>query len=284
MKPIVAIIAQGTMGAGLARRLTDHGVEVLTSLSGRGEQSRARAAAAGMRAVELRDLMDAQFLLSILPPASALPFALSMAPLLRTARRKPVFADCNAVSPETIQSIAGALRDTAAPFVDVGIIGLPPQEGSAGPRLYAAGDSAPELRILNEYGLSVCLLEGPIGRASALKMSYAGITKGLVAVASAMILSASRAGVGNALRNELEASVPTLLASLARGVPDMLPKAYRWVAEMQQIQQFLGGDTAAREIYAGAEHLYERLAADVIGGHAEADAILHFFGDPKQQR
>ena len=268
------------MGAGLAKRLTDHGVEVLTSLSGRGEQSRARAAAAGMRAVGLPDLMEAQFLLSILPPAGALPFAVDMAPILRAAHRKPVFVDCNAVSPETVRSIADSLRETAAAFVDVGIIGLPPQEGSPGPRLYAVGESARGLRILNEYGLSICLLEGPVGTASALKMSYAGITKGLTAVATAMILSASRAGVGNALRDELEASAPTLLASLARGLPDMLPKAYRWVAEMEQIRQFVGADTAARKIYEGAEHLYERMAADVAGGHAEADAILHFFGKP----
>jgi putative dehydrogenase len=277
LKPIVAIVAQGTMGAGLAKRLHDHGVQVLTSLAGRGPQSRARAEAAGMHAVELEELLQAQFLLSILPPSSALPFAVSMAPLLRSARHKPVFADCNAVSPGTVQAIADALRGTSAPFVDVGIIGLPPTETYAGPRLYAAGESAGELCVLNDYGLNVCVLEGPLGTASALKMSYAGITKGLVAVAAAMILGAGRSGVSAALRKELEASAPALFTSLARGLPDMLPKAYRWVAEMQQIQEFVGDDAAAKEIYAGAEHLYERIAADVAGGRAAADVIQDFF-------
>jgi L-threonate 2-dehydrogenase len=277
LNPIVAIVAQGSMGAGLAGRLRDHGVRVLTSLAGRGAQSRARAEAAGMHAVEPEELLEAQFLLSILPPSNALPFAVRMAPLLRSARHKPVFADCNAVSPVTVQAIADALRGTGAPFVDVGIIGLPPTDNYPGPRLYAAGESARELGILNAYGLNVCLLDGPIGRASALKMSYAGITKGLAAVASAMILSADRSGVAAALREELEASAPTLLSSLARALPDMLPKAYRWVAEMQQIQEFVGDDTAARQIYAGAEHLYARIAADVAGGRAAADAIQDFF-------
>ncbi len=57
----------------------------------------------------------------------------------------------------------------------------------------------------------------------------------------------------------------------------MLPKAYRWVAEMQQIQEFIGEDTAAKEIYAGTEHFYERIAADVAGVRAAADAIRNFF-------
>jgi L-threonate 2-dehydrogenase len=232
--------------------------------------------------VDLQGLMHAQFLLSILPPASALPFALSLAPTLRSAVRQPVFVDCNAVSPRTLQSIADSLRDTGVRFVDVGIIGLPPREDYAGPCLYAAGANAGELSVLNEYGLNVRRLEGPIGTASALKMAYAGITKGLIAVASSMILSAGRAGVADALEHELASSAPTLLASLSRGVPDMLPKAYRWVEEMRQIQDFAGGDSAAGEIYGGAEHLYQRIAAGLPEQSDEVKALLRFF-DPRER-
>ena len=46
---VVAIIAQGAMGAGMAHRLTSHGATVLTSLAGRSPASARRAAAAGMR-------------------------------------------------------------------------------------------------------------------------------------------------------------------------------------------------------------------------------------------
>jgi 3-hydroxyisobutyrate dehydrogenase-like beta-hydroxyacid dehydrogenase len=278
LKPIVAIVAQGTMGAGLAARLTARGVQVLTSLLGRSAESRARAEAAGMRAVDVQGLMDSQFLLSILPPASALPFAQSLAPTLRSAAQRPVFVDCNAVSPKTLQSIADSLGDTGVRFVDVGIIGLPPREDYAGPCLYAAGAGAGELTVLNEYGLNVRCLEGPIGTASALKMAYAGITKGLIAVASSMIINAERAGVADALKRELASSAPALLASLSRGVPDMLPKAYRWVAEMQQIQDFAGSDSAARALYEGAEHLYQRFASGMSEESDEINALLHFFG------
>jgi 3-hydroxyisobutyrate dehydrogenase-like beta-hydroxyacid dehydrogenase len=272
------------MGSGLARLLTAHGVQVLTALSGRSDASRARAAAAGMQAVPLEGLAQADFILSILPPAHALPFARSLVPILRNAVRKPLFVDCNAVSPQTLKSIAGVLRETEAAFVDVGIIGLPPQGDYPGPRLYAAGKDAARLISLNDYGLQICLLETPIGSASALKMAYAGRSKGLTAVASSMILAATRDGVAGQLQRELAASEPLLLASLARRIPDMLPKAYRWVEEMEQIRQFAAADPAAAEIYAGAGKLYERIAADFSGAQLEIAAFDAFLslsaGDP----
>ena len=45
--PIVAIIAQGEMGHGVAQRLAENGVRVLTSLAGRSPRSEARAGKAG---------------------------------------------------------------------------------------------------------------------------------------------------------------------------------------------------------------------------------------------
>ena len=41
--PVVAVIAAGMMGAGVGRRLADHGVKVLTSLAGRGGSTAERA-------------------------------------------------------------------------------------------------------------------------------------------------------------------------------------------------------------------------------------------------
>ncbi len=270
------------MGSALAKKLTEHGAEVITALTGRSEASRARAAAAGMRPVTLEGLAEADFLLSILPPGEARPFAQSLAPILHRAIRKPIFADCNAISPDSVRSIADTLSGTGASFVDVGIIGLPPKGDYAGPRLYAAGEAAARLNLLNDYGLQVCVLGNAIGSASALKMAYAGITKGLIAVASSMLLAATRAGVAGALEHELASSESWLLGSLARRIPDMLPKAYRWVAEMQQIREFVGADPAAAEIYAGAAGLYERLARDFAGERLETRAFDDFFANRTQ--
>ena len=241
MTAVVAIVAAGNMGAAVAGRLTGHGVRVLTTLAGRGVASVARAEAAGMTDVPLDRLPAAEMVLSILPPAHALSFARQMAPLLLAAERKPVFVDCNAVSPETVRQIGAVISATGAPFVDASIIGLPPKPGQASPHIYACGASAARLQALSEYGLDVRVLDGAIGAASALKMSYAGINKGVAAIAAAMILAASRSGATGALYQEMSESLPGLLNSLGRQVPDMLPKAYRWVAEMREIAAIMTG-------------------------------------------
>jgi 3-hydroxyisobutyrate dehydrogenase-like beta-hydroxyacid dehydrogenase len=280
VKPIVAIVAQGTMGTGLARRLSEHGVTVLTDVAGRSEASHARARAAGMTSVNREELTRAEIVMSVMPPALALPFAADLAPLLKRAPRKHLFVDCNAVNPATVLSIAQVIEPTGAAFVDVGIIGLPPRDGGPQPRLYAAGAAADQLAVLNAYGLHVRVIAGPVGTASALKMSYAGITKGLIFVSSAMLLAAARAGVAAPLAAELSESEPQLLASLTRRIPDMLPKAYRWVAEMEQISGFAAADPSAAALYQAAARFYERIAADVLTGGAETSAFNEFFRAP----
>ena len=87
MTPSVAIIAPGSMGAGIGRRLTEHKVTVLTSLAGRTDASAKRAREAGMQPVEDRALAEADFLLSIVPPGDAVALARRLAAVLTAAKR-----------------------------------------------------------------------------------------------------------------------------------------------------------------------------------------------------
>lgn len=273
--PVVAILAQGAMGAGVASRLSAHGVRVLTCVAGRSAASAARAEAAGMEAVPEAAFVEADAFLSILPPAEALATARRLAPIFATAPAPPLYADCNAVSPETMQRMAALLGGHGLRVVDAGIIGGPPREGYAGPVIYASGPEAPRLvALLAGRGLDLRTLDGPVGAASALKMSYAGITKGLVAIASAMMLAATRAGAADALRAELAASQPALSAWFERMVPSMYAKAYRWSGEMEEIADFTGEDDSASAMYRGAAALYARLADPASA--TEIDALRDF--------
>lgn len=271
--PTIAIIAQGAMGAGIARRLTAHGLRVLTSLEGRSLASAARAAAAGMEAVAPEALGQADMLLSVLPPAEALALAERVAPLLRPGM---VYADCNAVSPALAERIGAVLAPSGCAYVDAGIIGGPPREDGYTPKLYASGPHAARLAALEAYGLKVPVLDGPIGAASALKMCYAGITKGLTAIGSAMVLAADRAGAAAALHAELSESQAVLMPWLGRFIPSMFDKAYRWVGEMEEIAAFLGEERGEQAIYRGAADLYTRLAADRAEGGEEIAALRRF--------
>jgi L-threonate 2-dehydrogenase len=276
MKPIIAVIAPGMMGSGVGQRLTENGADVVTSLAGRGKASAARAQAAGMRAVDDPAFADADIILSIVPPGSALTLAERLAPVLAAAPRKPLYVDCNAVSPRTVARIAAVIEAAGAPFVDGGIIGGPPKPGSTGTKIYVSGPEAPRAAKLTEHGLEMKLLGAGIGEASALKMSYAGITKGFTALGAAMMLAATRGGSADALHAELAESQKPLLAWLTRQTPNMYSKAYRWVAEMEEISTFTGEDKAAGALFAAAARFYERIAADVDGDGKETAALTAF--------
>jgi 3-hydroxyisobutyrate dehydrogenase-like beta-hydroxyacid dehydrogenase len=278
MTPVVAVIAPGMMGAAVGKRLVDSGVKVLTSLKGRSAETATRAKAAGMAVAGDEEIAASDFILSILPPGDAVALAERFQPALKASNAKPVYVDCNAINPKTVDRVAAVIAPTDCPFVDSGIIGSPPKPGDAGPRFYASGPAAPRFATLRQYGLDVRVLDGAISAASALKMSYAGITKGTQAIGAAMMLAATRAGSADALFAELSSSQKEMFAWFKRGLALMPPKAYRWVAEMHEIAGFVGEDPTAHELYEGAAHFYERIAEDFDGDKNDVTALTEFFG------
>lgn len=275
------------MGAAVAQRLALRGAAVAVTLAGRGAASAARATGLMALPSEAALAAWADLVLSILPPGEAEALAGRLAPVLVPRGAAVAYADCNAVAPATVARVAALLPGVR--FADVGIVGGPPRQERAGPprqepgvppagggagaptggeagaadpgpRFYASGDASC-LAAVAAHGIDVRPLAGGIGAASALKMAYAGITKGLTALGAVMALGAARADAAAALHAELAASQPALLAWLERSEPAMFAKAYRWVAEMEEIEAFLG-DLPGAAIYGGAARLYERLAQD----------------------
>lgn len=275
MAMTVAILAQGAMGAAVARRLTDGGARVITCFDGRGLASRARGAEAGMVDLPLSQFAEAEIFLSIVPPDAAVITAQTVLPHLRRGRHHIPYVDCNAVSPATLRRIATLAAEIGCPFLDASIIGPPPKQGSSDTVFYVSGDDLAPVLALADYGLDIRPLDAGLGAASALKMCYAGINKGVTGLAAAMILAATREGAAEALLAELRRSQPQLLALLKPRIPDMLPKAYRWAGEMDEIAAFVGAGEAAA-IYHGLAQLFARIAHDLATTKAEADALESF--------
>ena len=277
--PVVAVIAPGGMGAPTAARLTHNGVRVLTDLTGRSAESVARAEAAKMEPTDLAGIAGADIILSIVPPGQAVALAERLAPAIAHAARKPLYADCNAISPETAREVAAVIERAGAAFVDGGIIGGPPRLEGYCPAYYASGPGAAALAVLKDHGLDIRVLAGPPGQASALKMCYAGLTKGLHAIGVTLMLGAMKAGVEDALMAELADSQPELLDYFTARTPTIFGKTYRWVAEMEEIGAFLGGP--GERIYDGAARLYERLAIDHAEERLEQNAVLELLRGAK---
>jgi 3-hydroxyisobutyrate dehydrogenase-like beta-hydroxyacid dehydrogenase len=276
MNPVIAVVAQGAMGAGIGGRLVERGLRVITSLEGRSDASAKRAAAAGMVAVSDAECAKADFFLSILPPSEALPLAEKMAALIKPNNHKPVYVDCNAVSPPTKVKIGEVIVKAGAPFIDVGIMGMPPRPNYDGPYLIVAGPESGKFAPLGNFGLNLRLIDGSLGAASAVKMSYAGITKGITALGSMVMLAATRGGAANELRHQLERSHPYFMQNFRRAVPDMFDKAYRFVGEMEEIADFVGDDWEARQMYLAFAEFYRRMAADDEGERRETAALEEF--------
>ncbi len=286
MGPTVVVIAMGEMGSGLARRLKQRGARIRTSLKGRSAASAARAQAAGAESFDDdRALLEgSDFMLSVVPPGSARDLARRLAPALQAVARKPVYIDCNAIAPQTARDVAAILAPSGCPFADGGIVGAPPKGEEAGPRVYISGPAAPDASALARYGLDMRVLPGDVGIASAFKLSYAGFTKGVVALASEMILGATQAGIADELKREIASSLPQLLAWIQKRVPEMYPKSYRWVAEMEEISAYLASVPGGGEIYSGMARLYADLAqsAKQRGRPGNAiDALQAFLGPGK---
>ncbi|MBB3590953.1 3-hydroxyisobutyrate dehydrogenase-like beta-hydroxyacid dehydrogenase [Rhizobium sp. BK529] len=262
MSTTIALFGAGAMGSAVGRRLAESGAEVITFLEGRSEATIERARAAGLVAVPLSAFAEADIILSIVPPAEAQKVADLVAPVLQESVKKPAFVDLNAISPKTMEALAAKLAPSGVRIIDGSIIGGPPVSGKAGPVICLSGELAGEPDLLCRFGLKIRPVKGPVGAASALKMCYAGINKGITGLSAAMLLAAARNGASEALKVELAESQAEHLQRLRHSIPDMYPKAYRWVAEMEEISEFLGADNPAALIFKGMAGVFQAIAED----------------------
>jgi len=252
----------GEMGSGIAARLIERGARVLTSLEGRSQASADRARAIGADVVDDAALVrESEILLSIVPPAAARATAERFLAVLDTAHKPPMFIDCNAIAPQTLGLIARPFVERGLPFGDASIIGVAPRPGYT-PRVYLSGPVTEQARVLEAHGLECPVLSDNLGDASALKMAFAGITKGFQALGTAMALGASRTGTADHFKAEMQRTLPELYGWLSKMLPSMYAKAYRWDDEMREIATFLEPERGAADMLLGAATLYQHVAED----------------------
>jgi L-threonate 2-dehydrogenase len=276
-QPTVAIIAPGEMGSAIGKALSDHGVRVLTSVSGRSENSIERARRAGFETT-LDDawlVSQSEFILSVVPPAMAPELAKRFAPVLAASVSKPVYVDCNAISPRTAGEIGNILGHSGCDYVDACLFGGP-TSGKPGVVIYASGEAAPKVNVLHSFGIQIRVIDGPIGAASAMKLSFAGLNKGFTALGATMVMAAIHAGSDRELAEQLANSQPGILTYISRFVPAMYPKAYRWDEEMLEIADFLADDEDGAIVYRALSRIYRRLAEKIRNDDPEMSSLKEF--------
>jgi 3-hydroxyisobutyrate dehydrogenase-like beta-hydroxyacid dehydrogenase len=261
----VGILSPGDMGHAIGAVLHRHGLRIITNLQNRSPRTANLAKAAGFLILEDDDKLvnEADIVLSIVPPSQAQTCAERIATALRRTGKPLLFVDCNAISPRTAQRLDHLITQAGGSFVDGGIIGGPPYSGIRGPRLYVSGTQASEIAQLQAYDLDVRVISSQSGQASGLKMCYASLTKGVIALATEALVAGRTLGIENTLLTEF-ADLP-FFQSFERSVPSMPPKASRWVGEMEEISQTFSDLGLPPQIHVGAAALYRWIEGTPLG-------------------
>lgn len=252
----IGVISPGAMGAAVAAASAPT-VDMLWASKGRSQQTRKRAADAGMTEVaDLRELVStSQVILSICPPSEAG----SVADEVIEMGYDGVYVDANAIASGTAREL-GQRVSRRATFIDGGIIGPPPTT-SGTTRLYLAGDGAEEVAsVFTDGPLDAIVLDGAPGAASALKTCYAANTKAGGALLLAIRALATSEGVDDALVREWEISQPHALETSERWSVASAPKAWRFVGEMHEIGDALASADLPDGFLRAAAQVYERLS------------------------
>jgi 3-hydroxyisobutyrate dehydrogenase-like beta-hydroxyacid dehydrogenase len=263
----VAVIAQGDMGSGTGGQLVRHGLRVITNLTGRSKRS--VDLAAGVKIEDVSDdgalIREADVFLSILPPSEAVALAKRMAPHIEASNKPILYADCNAVAPTTKFEIRDIVEPAGARFVDVGIMGDPPKPDRNRTRYYASGPHANDFAELKDYGLTVHVCGDEVGRAAAIKMCFASVTKTMVAMAAETFAAAKALGVYDEVVKELSGSQKNGFEWASQRITTMPPKAYRWVGEVEEIGKMFEALGLPGETCIGGAKMFKIISESPLG-------------------
>ncbi len=253
----VGLLSPGNMGHTVGKVLILNGLRVITCLKERSERTRRLAHEAGIEDVPDYETLarESGMILSILVPAQAEHAALDLARAMAGSGRSLVYADCNAIAPQTVRNVGRIIEEAGGKFVDASIIGPPPVR-SGFTRFYASGPAVNAFEELNAFGLDVRPVSEHTGEASAVKMCYAALTKGLTALSTELLVAAEKLGVSEILRQEFEASQAALYKRMENGLPSMPERSRRWVGEMEEIAATFEHVGLTPKILEGAADMY----------------------------
>ncbi|WP_134656352.1 NAD(P)-dependent oxidoreductase [Streptomyces sp. H23] len=231
-QPTVGILHPGSMGAAVAACAATNAAAVLWCENGRSTASLERAVRFGLTPVAtLAELLDrSDIVISLCPPAAAEHLAHAVA----GHRFAGVYVEANAINPGRAQRISGLLEPDAT-VVDGGVVGSPPVRGKT-PTLYLSGPVSAIVRIEALFAgtaVRTAVLGTEVGKASALKLSYAAFQKTSRVLVALAVGMAREHGVDQELievgsrRTDSYLSEPQYVAKTAA-------RAWRWGPELEE--------------------------------------------------
>jgi 3-hydroxyisobutyrate dehydrogenase-like beta-hydroxyacid dehydrogenase len=283
-KAVIGLLHPGEMGAAVGRCLTARGHEVLWASRGRGPDTAARAAAAGLADAGTVTALAAraQVIISVCPPHAALDVAWAVHGF------GGLYVDANAISPGTAREVARLICESGGRYVDGGIVGPPPDQpgrsrlylsggspsgtGSAGTDAASAGtdaassgtDAAQVAALFEGTPLDTRIVGGTATAASAVKMAYAAWTKGTAALLLSVRALAREQGVE---------------ARSAGAARSAAAKGWRWVGEMEEIAATMSAAGLPDGFHQAAAEIFRRSPRGAAGNDLLDQVLGELTGD-----
>ena len=243
------------MGSAVGATLASRGETVIWASAGRSAATAERAQSAGLEDVgSVEELCRrSDVIISVCPPHAAVEVAEA------TQGFPGIYVDANAVSPATARSI----EELVGRCVDGGIIGPPPAEQGT-TRLYLSGREAGLVAdLFAETTVDARVVSAEVGAASAVKMAFAGWTKGSAALLLAIRALARVEGVEETLLDEWRLSLPQLEDRSVAAARSAQKKGWRWIGEMEEIAQTFASAGLPDGFHRAAAEIYRRGPSDL---------------------
>src|SRR5499426_2185360 len=270
----IGILSIGEMGYHWAKILTGRGVEVLTYAKDRSETTRKRAENVAVKCVPSMAALvkDADLIVSIVVPSAAKRVATKVATAAaKSGRSNLLYLDANAISPMTAVEIGKVLQPSGVNFVDGCIIGSATKMDK-GAMVYVSGAQAARIQELAPYGFSVKVLGPTIAQASAFKVVYAGLTKGLQGLFVELLMGARKFGLLDEILKRYEESFPGLLDKVTSSIVGLRIHAGRRAEEMDELKRTFNHHGMNSFMAPAVKKVLQSIAALEIGKASDAGA------------
>jgi len=205
-------------------------------------------------------LAGAELVISLVTADQALAAAEAAASLIAPGA---IYCDFNSVAPNTKQKAARLIEAAGALYADVAVMAPVHPARLAVPLLVSGADACAALAAL---GFGPRRIDGPVGRASTIKMLRSVMVKGIEALTAECFLAARTAGVADEVAASLDASWPGTdwAAKAAYNLGRMREHGLRRAAEMEEVAATLEGLGQGSDMARATAQVQRRLGAAAI--------------------
>ena len=253
----VGLLYPGEMGVSVGAAVMSGGHKVFWPTEGRSSATRQRAERAGLRVLD--QLVDVsrqvEVILSVCPPHASE----SLLAEVIEAGFPGIFVDANAISPQRSLRMSETASFAGMDYVDGTIVGRPAWKAGT-TTLYLCGERAAEVaELFSGAPLGTMLLDGPIGKASALKMCFAAYSKGSTALIAAILAAARSLDVYPELRKLWSYDGSEFAEQAEQRSRRVTQKAWRFAGEMEEIADTFSDLGLPDGFHQASEEIYTRL-------------------------